>query len=114
VSRRRLAELFAHALPADKRVAEPVCSELASIMAQAFALERRCIRLVEREVARLNERLVRKPGRKLTNYDLAVYTRPRNGPPLAETLARGLGVMANTDATSTVIKFGDSSLTLTD
>jgi len=113
-SKRRLAELFAHALSADKRVEEPLLGELASVMAQAFALERRCIRLVEREVAVLNERLARKPGRKLTNYDLAVYTRPRSGPPLAETLARGLGVMASTDATSTVVKLGDSSLTFTD
>jgi hypothetical protein len=113
-SQRRLAELFAYTLPADKIVREPICGELAAVAAHAFALERRCIRIVEREQGMLNQRLSRGPSRPLTNVDLAVYTRPRNGPPLAATLAEGLGISVTSDAASTVLRYGDSSLTFTD
>jgi hypothetical protein len=113
-SQRRLAEFFAHALPADKAVSEPICSELAAVAADVFALERRCLQVVAREQGKLNERLRRPPGRTLTGADLAVYTRPRNGPPLHETLAEGLGVSVTSDATSTVIRYEDRSLTFTD
>ncbi len=113
-SQRRLAELFAHALPTDKAVREPVCSELAAVAAAAFALERRCLRIVAREQGTLNERLRRQPSRALTSVDLATYTRPRNGPPLFATLAEGLGITVISDAASTVLQLGDSSLTFTD
>jgi hypothetical protein len=113
-SQRRLAEFFAHALPADKAVSEPICSELAAIAADAFALERRCLRIIGREQGKLNERLHRPPGRALTSIDLATYNRPRNGPPLYETLAEGLGVSVISDAASTVVRCGDRSLTFTD
>jgi hypothetical protein len=113
-SQRRLAEFFAHALPADKAVSEPICSELAAVAADVFALERRCLRFVEREQGRLNERLRRRPGRALTGADLAAYTRPRNGPPLHTTLAEGLGVSVTSDAASTVVRYEDRSLTFTD
>jgi hypothetical protein len=99
-SQRRLGELFAHELPA--------------VAAAAFALERRCLRILEREQGTLNERLRRKPGRALTSVDLAAFTRPRNGPPLFETLAEGLGVSVTSDAASTVLRHGDRSLTFTD
>ena len=112
-SQRRLAELFAFGL-ADKNVPEPICGELAAVAAAAFALERRCLRIVEREQGTLNERLARRPSRALTSADLAVYTRPRNGPPLFATLADGLGVSATSDAAQTVIRFGDRSVTFTD
>jgi len=59
-------------------------------------------------------RLQRRPGRALTNVDLATYNRPRNGPPLLETLAEGLGVSVTSDAASTVIRYEDRSLTFTD
>jgi hypothetical protein len=114
VSQRRLAELFAHGLPADKLVREPICSELAAVAAEVFALERRCLRVVEREQGTLNERLRRPPGRALTGADLAVYNRPRSGPPLHQTLAEGLGVSVTSDATSTVVRYQDNSLTFTD
>jgi hypothetical protein len=113
-SRRRLAEFFAHALPADRTPSELVCSELAAIAADVFALERRCLRVVEREQGTLNERLQRRPGRALTGIDLASYNRPRTGPPLFATLAEGLGVTVTTDAASTVVRCGDRSLTFTD
>jgi hypothetical protein len=113
-SQRRLAEFFAHALPADKAVSEPICSELAAVAADVFALERRCLRIVEREQGKLNERLRRPAGPALTGADLAAYTRPRNGPPLFATLAEGLGVQVTSDAASTVIRYEDRSLTLTD
>lgn len=113
-SQRRLAEFFAHALPADKAVSEPICSELAAVAADGFALERRCLRVVGREQGTLNERLRRRPGRALTNVDLATYNRPRNGPPLYETLAEGLGVSVISDAASTVVRYEDRSLTFTD
>lgn len=113
-SQRRLAEFFAHALPADKAVSEPICSELAAVAADVFALERRCLRVVAREQGTLNERLRRPPGRALTGADLATYTRPRNGPPLCTTLAEGLGVSVTCDAASTVVRHEDRSLTFTD
>ena len=113
-SQRRLAEFFAHALPADKAVSEPLCSELAAIAADVFALERRCLRIVERDQRTLNERLKRPAGRTLTNIDLAAFNRPRCGPPLHATLAEGLGVSAVSDSTSTVIRYEDRSLTFTD
>ncbi|HEX7842879.1 MAG TPA: hypothetical protein VF469_35640 [Kofleriaceae bacterium] len=114
VSQRRLAEFFAHALAADKAVSEPICSELAAVAADGFALERRCLRVVGREQGKLNERLQRQPGRALTGADLAAYTRPRNGPPLFATLAEGLGVSVTSDAASTVVRYEDRSLTITD
>ena len=113
-SQRRLAEFFAHALPADRAVGEPICSELAAVAADVFALERRCLRAIAREQGKLNERLQRPQGRTLTNADLAAYTRPRNGPPLCQTLAEGLGVTVTSDAASTVVRYQDRSLTFTD
>lgn len=113
-SQRRLAELFAYGLPAGQAVAEPILGELCAVAAAAFALERRCLRIVAREQGTLNERLRRQPGRALTSVDLAAYTRPRNGPPLFETLAAGLGVSVTSDAASTVLRTGDRSLTFTD
>jgi hypothetical protein len=113
-SQRQLAEFFAHALPADKVVREPICSELAAVAADVFALERRCLRVVEREQGKLNERLRRRPGRALTGLDLAAYNTRRTGPPLHATLAEGLGVSVTSDAASTVIRYEDRSLTFTD
>jgi hypothetical protein len=113
-SQRRLAEFFAHALPADKALSEPICSELAAVAADVFALERRCLRFVAREQGTLNERLRRRPGRALTGVDLAVYNRPRSGPPLYTTLAEGLGVSVTSDAAATVVRYEDRSLTFTD
>jgi hypothetical protein len=113
-SQRRLAELFAQALPADKVVREPIGSELAAVAADVAALERRCLRIVKREQGTLNERLRRRPGRALTSVDLAAYTRPRCGPPLHATLAQGLGVSFISTADSTVIRCDDRSVTLTD
>ncbi|HEX8115502.1 MAG TPA: hypothetical protein VF516_47570, partial [Kofleriaceae bacterium] len=72
------------------------------------------LRAVAREQVRINERLRRRPGRALTGADLAVFTRPRCGPPLFATLADGLGVSVTTDAASTVVRYGDHSLTFTD
>ena len=113
-SQRQLAEFFAHALPADKAVSEPICGELAAVAADLFALERRCLRVVEREQGKLNERLRRQPGRALTNIDLGTYNRPRTGPPLYATLGEGLDVSVASTAASTVIRHGDRSLTFTD
>jgi hypothetical protein len=108
-SHRRLRELFAHNLA----VPEPLCDELAAVGANAFALERRCLRIIEREQAALNARLSRPPARTLTSVDLAAYTRPRNGPPLFATLAEGLGITATSDAASSLLRCGDHSLTIT-
>ncbi len=117
-SQRRLGELFAHGLSADKpegeALREPIAGELAAVAAAAFALERRCLRIIGREQGALNARLVRQAGRALTNVDLATFTRPRNGPPLFETIAEGLGVSATSDAASTVLRYGDRSITITD
>jgi hypothetical protein len=113
-SQRRLAEFFAHALPADKAVAEPICGELAAIAADAFALERRCLKVVGREQGTLNDRLRRKQGRPLDHTDIAAFYSPRSGPPMYQTLAEGLGVTVQSDAASTVIRYGDRSLTFTD
>ena len=113
-SQRRLCEFFAHGLSANKVVHEPILGELAAVAAAAFALERRCLRIVEREQGTLNERLSRQPSRALTSVDLAVYTRPRNGPPLFETLAEGSGVSVTSDAAATVLRYGDHILTFTD
>lgn len=104
MSKRRLAELFA---------GEPIANELAAAAAAVFALERRCLRIVEREQGTLNERLGRAPGRKLTSVDLATFTRPRNGPPLFATL-EALNITVVSDATSTVVRHGENALTFTD
>ena len=88
-------------------------TELAAAFASGFALERRCLRIVEHEQGRLNQRLGR-ASLPLTSADLAVFTRPRNGPPLAAMLADGLGVSALSDAASTVLRYGERSLTFTD
>lgn len=113
-SQRRLCEFFAHGLSANKVVREPILGELAAVAAAAFALERCCLRIVEREQGTLNERLSRQPSRALTSVDLAAYTRPRNGPPLFETLAEGSGVSVTSDAAATVLRYGDHILTFTD
>jgi len=104
-SQRRLAEVFA---------TEPVAGTLAAVAAAVFALERRCLRIVEREQRTLNERLGRAPGRALTSADLAAFTRPRNGPPLFATLAASLGISVSSDAATTVLRHGDMTLTFTD
>jgi hypothetical protein len=113
-SQRQLAELFALALTGDKAVNDAIASELAAVAADVFALERRCLRAVERDQGKLNERLKRPPGRKLTGVDLSTYNRQRFGPPLFTTLAEGLGVSVTGDASATVVRYGDRSLTLTD
>ena len=113
-TQRRLAEFFAHALPADKAISEPLCSELAAVAAEAFAIERRCIALAQREQGQLNARLKRAAGSPLVSADLATYNRPRFGPQLAEVFADTLGVSVTSDATSTVIRCEDRSLTITD
>jgi hypothetical protein len=113
-SKQQLIELFSKALPADKALSEPICSALASMAADVFALERRCLRLVAREQGLLNERLRRKSGRALNHLDLGTYNRPRSGPQLYETLAEGLGVSVTGDADATVIRYGDRSLTFAD
>lgn len=104
-SQRRLAELFAQ---------EPISGELSAVAAAVFALERRCLRIIEREQRTLNERLGRPSGRTLTNVDLGTFTRPRNGPPLFATLAASLGISVTSDAVTTVVRHGDSNLTFTD
>jgi hypothetical protein len=108
-SERQLLSFFADALPADKVVSEPVRSTLAAVTAEAFAVERRCLRIVEREQAMLNARLMR-PSQKLVGADLAAFTRPRNGPPLATTLSAGLGVIVESDADATVLQCGERSV----
>ena len=113
-SQRQLAELFAQTLPADKAVSEPFCSELAAVAADVFALERRCLRIVQREQGALNERLRRRQGPPITGADLATYNRPRFGPPLYTILAEALGVAVTSDAASTVVRCEDRSLTFTD
>lgn len=112
-SAQRLAGWLADVVPAE-RVPAALLGEVAIVAVEAFALERRVLRLVGREQAKLNERLRRTPGRALTGLDLAAYNRPRTGPPLYETLAAGLGVTIETDAGATVLRCGDHSVTLTD
>lgn len=107
-TRRRLGEMFA------EKVGQPIAGALTAIAANVFALERRCLRILEREQGTLNARLGRSPSRALTSADLAAYTRPRNGPPLFTTLAEGLGISASSDARSTVIGIGGRSFTLND
>jgi hypothetical protein len=114
VSQRRLAELFAQALPADKALSEAICGELSAVAADVFAIERRCLRIVQREQGLLNERLRRPQGPALTGADLATYNRPRFGPPLSTILAEALGISVTSDATSTVVRCGDRSLTFAD
>ncbi|MFT3693884.1 MAG: hypothetical protein QM831_12135 [Kofleriaceae bacterium] len=96
-----------------RRLAEILDPAIAAIAAEAFALERRCIRVIDREQAALNKAIGRAQGRGLTNIDLATYTRPRNGPPMFETLAAA-GIEVISDATSTTVKRGDQTLTITE
>ena len=110
---RRLACFFAQ-LEGDAPLGDAARAELAAVAAETFALERRCLRAVGAEQRRLNERLKREPGRALVGEDLAAYTRPRSGPPLAETLAAAFGLTITTDADATVLRAGDLSLSLTD
>jgi hypothetical protein len=109
----RLREFFGRALP-DGALSEAAASEVAAVAADVFTLERQCLRAVAGEQGRLNERLCRPNGRPLTGDDLAVYTRPRMGPPLAATLAEGLGLSITTDAAATLLPSGGQTLSLTD
>jgi hypothetical protein len=110
---RALAEFFARVLPDYSPLPEALRQELAAVAVELFAIERRCLRAVGREQAQLNARLRRQPGQPLTGADLAVYNRPRTGPPLENTLAAGLGLSITTDAASTVLSYRDHSLSLT-
>ena len=114
VSQRLLVEFFRRALPDRASFAESFLDELAAIAARVFSLERRCLRAVAGEQRRLNARLHRQPGRALTARDLAVYNRPRTGPPLELTLAEGLDLEITTDATSTLLRHGEHQLILCD
>ena len=111
-SQRRLGELVAEALPA---MAAPLRDEICAVAAEVFARERRCLRMVARVQATMNQRLRRAGGRPLTGEDLAVYNRPRSGPSFAATLATGLGLARiASDAERTVLSLGPHDLTLTD
>jgi hypothetical protein len=101
-------------VPDHPSLPEPLRHELAAVAVDVFALERRCLRAVRREQRRLNERMRRQPGPPLTGSDLALYNRPRTGPPFESTLAEGLGLSITTDADSTVVSYGDHSLSFTD
>jgi hypothetical protein len=95
------------ALPSSQR------REIAAVSADVFALERRCLRAVTRELRRLNDRLARSPGRPLAGADLAIYNRPRTGPTFAATLAEGLGLSITSDTTATVLSREGERLSLT-
>jgi hypothetical protein len=95
-------------------VPDAVLDETAAVIAEAYALERRCLRVAEAEQAILNRRLQRAPGRPLDGLDLAAYNRSRFGPPLHATLAAGLGLAITSGSAATVLQRGDRSLTLTD
>ncbi|MEY2935854.1 MAG: hypothetical protein RL033_6603 [Pseudomonadota bacterium] len=88
--------------------------ELAAVAADAFALQRRCLRAVEAEQRVLQQCLQRVAGRTLTDQDLALYTRPRAGPPLESLLCEGLGLAIRTDGVATVITQGTQRLSLRD
>jgi hypothetical protein len=109
----RLGKLFAQAFP-DQLSRPDLCNALAGVAGDVFALERRCLRAVGREQQRLNDRLRRRPAPPLSGRDLAIYNRPRTGPPLELTLADGLGLSITNDASSTLLSYGDHSLSLTD
>lgn len=111
---RLLLEGFLAEVPAAQALSAPLRAELAALACEGFALERRCLQAIEHEQALLNAQLQRAPGRRLTSHDLAAYNRPRSGPPLFETLGEGLGLAILCDASSTVLRCGDHSLTLTD
>ena len=113
-SARRLAEFFAVALPADKAIAEPLASELAAVVAEGFALERRGLDLLTREQGLLNQRLRRSPSRPLTPQDVAAFNAQRSGPAISATIAEGLGITVHSDAHTTVVRCGDHSLTLSE
>jgi hypothetical protein len=108
--RQLLREFFVGASP----LSDSLQGELAGITADVLSLERRCLRAVGEEQRRLNDRLKRPSAGSLTGADLAIYTRPRSGPPLESTLADGLGIAITTVATSSTLAFGEHRLTLTD
>lgn len=110
-SRAQLSAFFA-GLTGAAALGEALRLEVAGLFADGFALERRCLRAAEREQTTLNRRLQREPGRPVTGADIAIYTRPRCGPPLAETLGVGFGVTVTSDAARTVLYAGEHSVTL--
>jgi hypothetical protein len=112
VERHRVADFLAQVVPGHRALAEPLRVALAEVSADVFALERRCLRAVRDEQMQMNERLRRPQGRPLTGADLAIYYRPRTGPPFETTLAQGLGLSITTDATATVLRHGDHALSL--
>jgi hypothetical protein len=111
---RALEELLTRVVPDHASLPEPLREELSAVAVHVFALERRCLRAAGHEQRRLNERLRRRPGPPLTGSDLAVYNRPRTGPPVESTLGEGLCLSITTDARSTVVSSGEHRLTLTD
>lgn len=111
-SRRRVAEFFAAVVPGHDALPEAQRDAIADTVADVFALEQRCLRAVTAEQGRLNDRLRRPHGRPLTGADLAVYTQPRMGVPLASAIGEGLGVSVSSTAAATVLRRGDRALTL--
>jgi hypothetical protein len=109
---RRLLELLAQILPDHPSFTEELRVELARVVVDVLALERRCLRAVEREQRYLNERLERPPGPALTGADFAVYNRPRTGPPLELTLEQGLNLAISTTAAATTLRCGQRVLCL--
>jgi hypothetical protein len=112
--RRRLGDFLAHALPPELALKDALREALVAVAVEVFALERRCLRALGDEQQQLNARLQRAPGSPLTGEDIAIYTRPRMGPPLAATLAEGLHLTITTRGCVTVIAYGDQSVALTD
>lgn len=109
--RQRLAAFLAR-LPELEPLPPPLRDELARTAAEVFALERRCLHAVAEEQRQLNERLRRPAGRPLMGEDLAVYTQPRSGPPLARVLGEALGVSIDSDAQASVLRRGDLVVSL--
>lgn len=108
-----LSTFLARVVPNEEGLTGAVRLTLASLAAEVFALERRCLRAVEAEQTALHARLRREPGRKLTGSDVALYTQPRTGPSLGATLAAALGISVVTDAEATVLSACGETLTLT-
>ena len=96
-NKERLSEFLSKAAPDFGAMPGPLREEVLAVAIHCFALDRVCLRAVEYEQQKINDRLGRKPGGPLSSDDFAAYSR-RSTPVLPRVLAEGLGVAITTSA----------------
>ena len=108
---RMLAGFLAAASKDFAAMPEALRDELLAVATSLFALDRVCLRAIEFEQQKINDRLRRKSGRPLGFDDLAAYSR-RSTPVLPRVLAEGLGISIATSANAVALSRDGRTLIL--